>query len=558
MTDGFTRADFLRAGLATLATGAAAPLFASTGTPRPVRHKGPPSQPSLLDLVFEPIHQFRAFDLLPREFLQVEERFEGTALSPSLEALSKGAPARLTLQNGRLSIVSSQAEPTLVRLTAGLVAPFGSVIVKAPPTEGSPPDGGATLFAGLVRDVDNYVIAAFEKEPDPGSNAVSIDVCVEGRRTRVATIGANLTNATEFAFAVNENYVTALIADGSKWIPVVQHHIANLLDLRNPTVLQRYRFGFGSGGIDRNFTVESVRAGYFGQVGIRDLHVVSYDDGRPYIRGRKLYFTATQAGLSFFQAAHWGVWTLDLDQPNSIEPVATLFFARDGLVLGDHAGHIVVDERSGGFHVAVSSWGDFAFNGVHVRYCRTFEDILSGVHVLKSTRMPLPTPVSAWDPSMVRIDERWYVGFVESSIQDPGNFVFWPALARGRSGGPITQLTRVGADRTRRQTEGTILQKVGGRWYLLASDGANRKYRAYDLSMRLVGFLRAPYGSNLPHPQVIPIPENDRTAYLLITFDGTPYHDEVLDYGTHGDVIIMRAMQTRYGHEIERADAPHR
>jgi hypothetical protein len=76
--------------------------------------------------------------------------------------------------------------------------------------------------------------------------------------------------------------------------------------------------------------------------------------------------------------------------------------------------------------------------------------------------------------------------------------------------------------------------------------------------MRLVGFLRAPYGSNLPHPQVIPIPENDRTAYLLITFDGTPYHDEVLDYGTHGDVIIMRAMQTRYGHEFERADAPHR
>ena len=59
------------------------------------------------------------------------------------------------------------------------------------------------------------------------------------------------------------------------------------------------------------------------------------------------------------QTAHWGVWMLDLDRPDRIEPTAVLFFARGGLVLGDHAGQIVFDERKGGFHVTVSSWGDF-------------------------------------------------------------------------------------------------------------------------------------------------------------------------------------------------------
>jgi hypothetical protein len=113
----------------------------------------------------------------------------------------------------------------------------------------------------------------------------------------------------------------------------------------------------------------------------------------------------------------------------------------------------------------------------------------------------------------------------------------------------------VAADPSRRQTEGTVLQKVGGRWYLLASDAAERKYRAYDLAMTPAGFLRAPYGTNIPHPQVVPIPEKGRTAYLLITFDGTSFHEEVLGYGTHGDVIVMRAAQTREGHEFRRVDS---
>jgi hypothetical protein len=257
--------------------------------------------------------------------------------------------------------------------------------------------------------------------------------------------------------------------------------------------------------------------------------------------------------LSFFQAAHWGVWTLDLDEPRRVEQVATVFFERDGFVLGDHAGQIVADERDGGFHVAASSWGDFAFRGVHVRYCRTFDDILSGAHVLKSAKMALPTDFSAWDPSMVRIGDRWYVGFVESPYQDPTRgFSFHPALARSDSGASLNQLSKIGADLSRAQTEGVILQKVGGRWYLLASDGAERRYRVYDLSMNLLGYLRAPYGSNIPHPQVVPISDQGQTTYLLISFDGTQYHEGLLGYGTHGDLIIMRAAQMRRGSEFDR------
>jgi hypothetical protein len=52
---------------------------------------------------------------------------------------------------------------------------------------------------------------------------------------------------------------------------------------------------------------------------------------------------------------------------------------------------------------------------------------------------------------------------------------------------------------------------------------------------------------------VIPISDQGQTTYLLITFEGTQYHEELLGYGTHGDLIVMRAAQTRRGSEFERS-----
>ncbi|HLM41263.1 MAG TPA: hypothetical protein VK434_16935 [Microvirga sp.] len=551
---GITRSDFLRGAIASVATAAVSSSRAADA----IAQLAPPSAgrpaPSLLDLEFTIVEQFRPFDLLPEVFVQVREQFREASVRRLMRTglQSEGTLAQMTLSPGRLRLTSSRAEPTLLRTEAGPVAPYCTVVVTTGASETGTDEAG-TIAAGLVRDASNYVVTSFERNGDPAKGTVAIDVRVEGRTTRVAAANADLAGATRCAFTINENYVTALVARGADWVPVAQHRITDLLDLRSPAVLRQYRYGFGAGGAGATVTIADVRAGYFGQAGIRDLHVISHSDGRPYVRNGKLYFTATQAGLSFFQAAHWGVWTLDLDEPRQVEPVAALFFERGGLVLGDHAGQIVADEHDGGFHVAVSSWGDFAFKGVHVRYCRTFKNILSGVHVLETARLSLPTDVSAWDPSMVRIGGRWYVGFVESPYQDPTRgFNFHPALARSDRGGSLNRLSKVGADLSRNQTEGTILQKVGGRWYLLASDGVDRQYRVYDLSMKLLGFLKAPYGSNLPHPQVIPISSRGQTTYLLITFEGTQYHEELLGYGTHGDLIVMRAAQTRRGSEFER------
>ena len=179
---------------------------------------------------------------------------------------SDGDPAQMTLSPGRLRLTSSQAEPTLLRTEAGPVASYCTVTVTMAPAETGTNEAG-TVTAGLVQDANNFVIASFERNGDPAKGTVAIDVRVEGKKTRVAAATADLAEFMRCAFVANENYVTALMAKGADWVPVVQHRITDLLDLRNPAVLHQYRYGFGAGGAGTTMTIADVRAGYFDKPG---------------------------------------------------------------------------------------------------------------------------------------------------------------------------------------------------------------------------------------------------------------------------------------------------
>ncbi len=480
MTD-IDRRDVLRALTALGVTGVTASLFGGTAEA---------AGTSPLDLRFSIAEQFRPFDLIAPKFVQVD-----TTARPG-------------------GLVKTGVRPK---------APYGTVTVEVLGSR-------SPVVAGLAGDGVS-VLGTY----DPVAGQAGIEITTPAGTTVVKTAPADLRAPFGFAVVVNENAVTVLADQGTGWRPLLteRDQVRARIDLRDPAVLGKLGYAYGSRGPAR---LGRVRAGYFGQAGVRDPHVVQYADGRPYIRHGKLYLTMTNAGLGFFQQAHWAVWTLDLADPTKLEQVATLFFARDGVVLGDHAGQIVRDDEHDRFILLMSSWGDFAFNGVHVRHTVTRADVLSGVHVLPTEQLALPTTVSSWDPALTKIDGRWHIAFVESPAQQPA-FVFHPALAAAPRGADYDHgLTLLGADRSVDQTEGTILQRVGGRWYLFASDGDAREYPVYDLQLRKLGTLNAPYGTNIPHPMLVRI----GNRWWLTTFNGTQYAEDVLGYGGHGDFILMR------------------
>jgi hypothetical protein len=486
----------------------------------------------------------------------------------------------LSLNNGRLQVSSDSPFFTLFRTSKSPSAPYAAVIVDVRAFSRSATNQNS-VYAGLIKDESNYVVAWYNH----ATKKAGFDVAVNGTVTKLAETSATLTAPVRFAFVLNSKEITALADEGGGqfdgWKPVANYPnqptteypdpaiapgLSQYVDLRDPNVLTQYKYGFGvRGDSGATIVLKSVEAGYWGRAGVRDPHVITYADGTPYIdKDNKLYLTLTNAGLDFFSTAHWGVYTLDLSNytsPDALEEVGKLFVEREGKVMGDHAGHIVYDDAAGGFLIGVSTWGDFTYEGVEIYYTRELSGddpkVLHGVHVLeKAQELTLPTalptsPTGNWDPHFTRIGQEWYVAFVESPTQ--GNpWDHHPALAKGPT---IENLTLVDAKEELRQTEGMVIQKINGKWYVLCSSGRGEipasddpegvppaSYRIYDLSMRLVGTLNAPYVTNIPHPMITPLPDlpgQGDTKWIMLTFNETFFYIDFLGYGTHGNFVVM-------------------
>jgi hypothetical protein len=448
--------------------------------------------PAIFDLSFTERHRFRPFQVV----------------APGFRQESRSSVGRVR------DLTRSQASPP---------APFAAVEVDVERVDG-------VLVAGLGTADGDHVVATYSTP----SRTVSIEVRSGGRTRVVRRRRVDLAGSFTFGFAVCENQVTVLVRPRGErsWRPLLTEHtkVSALVDLRRPETLQR--FGYTWGARSGAAVLGDVRAGPYGMTGLRDPHVVQHADGRPFVRDGLAYLTWTCAGLGFFRQAHWGVFTLDLDDPTRLEQVAQLYSLRDGLLLGDHAGQLVRDGDQ--WLVATSSWGDFDHDGVHVRHLTSTADLLHGVHLLETERTDLPTEVSSWDPGFTRVDGSWYLGFVESPSQDP--FDFHPALASTASGSPWHGQTRVGAADDLHKCEGPVLAHVSGRWWLLASDGHARHYPVFDLGMNRAGRLDAPYPTNIPHPQLL---QRADGGWLMVSFDGTPYAETTMGYGGHGDVVVM-------------------
>ena len=497
------------------------------------------------DFVFTTRERFRPFHILAENFVTLNDTFNTntrrnyTILRPGPANEDDGT---VDIGEGKARFVPGQDDYyTILKSETGQRAPFATVIVNV---ASLPADG--TVYAGLYKDEDNYVHVYYDKD----RSVVGIEARVNG----VTYLGPeNLDEVTgdpigeervdreefrgsfRFAFVLNEHRVIALVGDRHMDIgnfrPLIERDVFfetgirqgredGDLDPRRRDFLRDYNNGFGARSeTGSNIVFDRVRAGYFGEAGVRDPKAVQYANGAPYIKNNKLYFTLTNAGLGFFEKAHWGVWTMDLSDYTNIEQVGNIFWRNaqdppDGdpgdpnKVYGHHAGQIVRDEARDRWIVVVSSWGDFGPQGgdrarvpgvvtypdgypfpdpgappddtppytppVDILYDEVplSEDLLTGVHILVGKRHPVnDVPFQTegkWDPGLTRIGGRWYLSYVIALDLFTD---FQPALARSPRGADHTVQTFVGADWAREATEGPVIQKLGGEWRMFASHG---------------------------------------------------------------------------------------
>ncbi|HEX2133426.1 MAG TPA: hypothetical protein VHH15_17900, partial [Actinophytocola sp.] len=223
-------------------TGAAAGMLgAGTATAAP--------RTTPFDLHFSVTDKFRPFDLIAPRFVQFD-----TAVTPRPRAHARG------------TLVNTNVRPR---------APYGTVTVEVQRL-----DGAAGVVAGLAGPSAS-VLGVY----DAGTGQVSIEVTNGGTTTVVASAAASLRAPFQLATVVNENAVTVLAdptGTGTGWHPLLTERdgVRARIDLRVPDVLGTMSYAYGGRG-DGSASLGRVRAGYFGQAGVRDPHVVQHADGRP-------------------------------------------------------------------------------------------------------------------------------------------------------------------------------------------------------------------------------------------------------------------------------------
>jgi hypothetical protein len=357
---------------------------------------------------------------------------------------------------------------------------------------------------------------------------VALQVTTDGRTTTHQSRRSGRPEAPVEAVALSLTgpQVTAFTREAGAWVARARYDLTDRHDVHDEAWLA----GLAASGDE---------TGRFGQLGLRDLRVVSHADGTPYLEGGTVLLTATSAGPGGFPTGHCSVWALD-PETLGLEHRADLFQRRasQGGSFGDHAAHLVRDDDR--WLLAASTWGDFERDKrpVTATIAESNADLTRGVHVLDSRRLALPTEgfrsVGVWDPHLVRTDDGWLVGYVSATKY----FRFHPALATGPS---LDALGLRAVATEHRQTEGTTLTRLDGQWRVLASDKRRRCYPVLDLDLRDVGTLDAAYPTNIPWPTLVTLEEQS----LLIGFNGAPYGGRLVGYGSHGEVVVQRAVPPR-------------
>jgi hypothetical protein len=366
---------------------------------------------------------------------------------------------------------------------------------------------------------------------------LSLEVTTGGTTTthRSRRHGRPDTAVDGVALTLTGSHVVVLSHESGAWQARGRVDLTDRVDTHDETWL---------GGLETSADgpVAELRSGRFGQVGLRDLRLVTHVDGTPYRDGDDVLLTASSAGPGHFATAHTSVWSFD---PGSLALThrSDLFFRRADRpgVYGDHASHLFRDGDT--WRIATSTWGDFDRRrddaSVAVTLAESDADPTTGVHVLDTRPLALPTTglrsVGVWDPHLVRTPEGWLAGYVSATKF----FRFHPVLAEGPD---LDSLSLRAAATDRRATEGTTLQRFGGAWRVLASDGRQgrrgqrERYPVLDLDLVETGTLDAPYPSNLPWPTVL---EHDG-RWLMIGFNGARWGGPLVGYGSHGEVVVAR------------------
>lgn len=460
--------------------------------------------------------------LMPAALRFVDEQFTNPSTA-RFTNVSEATPATLNIAAGQMTLTTAagSAGMSLVYLTGiplGQPQAFAAVTVTG--LTGTSPSYQAVLL-GFVKDSNNFFCINWNRN----ANVIGLQV----KRGGVNNFGPLVSTAawgafpTRIAISIVGNWATmyAQLSGSDVWIKVGAG-----LDISTAPYSLDFKaedfslwfpaFGYAQPGTNLNTTTfDNFQCGAFGGVGIRDICVVTHEDGSPNFQSPNVVRAlATLAGASGGIAeASQGVFLIDLEK-KTFTQTGVIMVQRGGRVQNDHADMMIL-EPNGDQHLTVSSWGDTpASVRILYKFVPAAQNLMAGRNTV-AAMATLALPVVAdsyWDPFLIKRGGLWYLAYTASPVTPN---LFYPALA---SSPDLVNWTNIGSDPSATRYEGTRILPFNGQSYVLT--GGQFNMRMYDLGMVYQGIVNCVSpgtGETQPHAMIFPQDE----LQLLITFDQT-------------------------------------
>lgn len=496
-------------------------------------------------LLFGGVTNLTYYDPQPSGLIDVTDNFSSTGTWTQLN--TGGGSTSFTVSSNVGNAVSTGSIFTLLQKTsATLSAPqlFTALTITAFPSFGT---GFSTIGVGIGKDVSNCFFATHDRlnqnvflQLRVGGVIFNGTAIVIGRPTLPFRIGFSLvgnsaclwtdtgsgwTYQTGVMFQADYNFETAGNLTG--WKPVIE---------------------IATNGGTQNCSFSTFECGRFGGVNMRDMTIVSNEDGTPYYPGGStVYFTATATDPSGWTGAaenggsYQGVFTLDLNT-NTITQTGVIFVARNSIVTNDCSGQIIY-YPNGDRRILLVNWGSGNAVASNIKILHelvtsgSMPDLLTtNLSVLTGTAALSPPlggggGVGAYDPFLVydAANNRYLMAYmittgtlVYVALASTTDLSTWSSLWIDTSG--IVTLDDC--------YEGPRMMLADKQYWIMAGGpfGTGDSSRIYNVAGTIIGpFPNAVFSGNgggahggtNPWPMVFP--HTNGLEQVLLTFDGTPF-----------------------------------
>ena len=474
---------------------------------------------TLLQAAFSVKSSDAYFDLQPAALVYNHEQFVSD--TGQFTRLTEGTMGAFTVTGGQgvIAHAAGSAKNDIILAGAEIGQPQFCATIDVASRSGAP-SGYDNIGVGIAKDANNFIFAGL----DMVSNNLRVQTKIGGSNNFHAGVYAPLTPPFSLGLSIVGNRAVIWTNSGSGWVARTHYDFSGRINLKTASLAGwRPAFTMATPG-NSTWAFENFRSGRFGAVGLRDLTLVTEEDGSPYEIGGEVYFTATaaypwgEAGTSYT-----GVFRADMSA-RTIVQTAVVQISRGGAVHNDQAAHIVHD-ASGDMHLLISTWGNGFGGSLQVLHKLTNGTaLLNGSHVVSGmTQLTLPDVGAggAYDPYLVKIAGTWNLAY---TITDNTSFSGSPFYAALATSPDLTIWSLVGKDSANKGWEGTKIIKDGEAYRVAVGGpaGSGTSSRVYNMSMSYLGAMNAAFSGGAdtqPHPMAFKL----AGAWHMLSFDATRY-----------------------------------